>query len=160
MSTITGVLQKAYKKKGGFFSICVDDNWYGTEREDYTELEGQTVTFESYKNKRGYLDVKGKVKAAGGGGSGGGAASGPRNNDARQSSIVMQSSFKTATELVGHLLANDCIVLPAKKADRYDAMLAIVDETALGIYNKCLDPTDFLAADDPAPSEDYVPHEA
>ncbi|AUR83404.1 hypothetical protein NVP1139A_42 [Vibrio phage 1.139.A._10N.261.48.C6] len=45
----------------------------------------------------------------------------------RQKCIEYQSSRNTAVELVGHLLKAELVALPTKKADKMDAVLALVD---------------------------------
>jgi hypothetical protein len=156
--SITGYVDKAIQNKGGFFAICVDDTWYGTGKEDTRDLEGQTVTFEA--SKRGqYWDAKAIVKAAapaGSSGKGGGVPAGDR-----QKSIVMQSSYKTATELVTSLIAADKLTLGGKKADALDTALGLVEEAALHIFGNCIDPEAFLeeahgpVMEEAAPPENY-----
>jgi hypothetical protein len=56
--------------------------------------------------------------------------------------IRLQSSQNTAIAFVNCGLANGCIVLPAAKAKKYDAFLALVEEEADRLFNKYSDIVD------------------
>lgn len=164
MSKVQGTLAKAYKNKGGFWSISVNETWYGTGKTDHSNLEGQEVEFEASKNKRGYFDVDGKIVVVS---TPEPAAKGttPRSSGSKESSIVLQSSYKTAGEVVAAAIAAGAVPLPTKKADQLDAILGYVDEAAYHIFTNCIDPTDFLASRAPAgpgpdADDDYDPTEA
>lgn len=170
--TITGTLDKCYERNGKY-SINVNDTWYSTYKTDYTHIEGEPVTFEAtpvHKGNRTYWNVSGDVKVtaqparqAQPSSSGGSAPTG----DARQRSIVLQSSYKTGTELLGHLLEAGALSLGAKKAQQYENALDYLDEIVVRIYQRCMNPEEFLAEredDDepaiPADDEDWNPTEA
>ena len=85
----------------------------------------------------------------------------------RQASIVLQSSFKTATDQVNSLLAaglfKPAANTKAKKESAMDAYFSFVDKVAVELYNRCMEPEKFLddyitnAADyseNPGPNED------
>lgn len=159
MSKVRGVLAKCYKNDAGRFSISVDDTWYGCYMTDYTHLEGMEVEFEAtqkgkYWNAKNVVAVEGAQPAAAR--SGGGA---PQSADARQKSIVMQSSYKTAAETLSALIGAELVSLGAK-AKAYDNALAMLDSIAVHIATNCHDPDRIMKdADDPTP-EEYVPHKA
>jgi hypothetical protein len=138
-----GVIEKAIKNKAGFFAILVDDQWYGTQKDDHRDKEGSEVTFEAEKDGKWWRADAVTVVAStpaksGGGGSGGNAG------DHRQKSIVLQSSYKTATEIASALLAADKLALGTKKADMVDNFVGYVNDIAIGIFNNCMDPDAFL----------------
>ena len=165
MSKVRGILDKAYQGKGGYWSVNVNEVWYGCYKSDYTALEGQEVEFDA-EQKGKYWNVKGDVTPVPGG-TAPAASAAPAsagNTQAaqdRQMSIVLQSSFKTAAEAVGALIAADKISLGAKNA-AFDNALGLVEEAALRIYRHCISPADFVA-DEPAPGpegDDYEPTKA
>lgn len=157
MSKVTGILDKAYQGKGGFWSIKIvgDETWYGTYKDDYTKYEGQEVEFEAtqrgkYWNAKDVKPVPGAKRAApaqAGGGS--------YNAEERQQSIVLQSSFKTAGDIVGALIAADKVSLGTKKSDHFDMAMGLLEEAALRIYHRCIAPADFIGGEEePAPGPD------
>lgn len=155
---ITGILEKANTNDRGFSSVLVNGTWYSTYKTNYSELEGQEVWFmatSKESNGKTYWNA-GDVKATGNkpkpaapaarGGSG--------FNDSRQSSIVLQSSYKTAAELLGRLVAADKIDLGKSKATSMEIALGILDSTAMHIYVNCIDTTDFIEGMMGIPSEE------
>ncbi len=134
MPTIKGIVEKAHRKDSGYCSILVDGTWYSTYKTLHSELEGKVVEFEAVQkgdfwNAKGTPTVLAQPAATTVA-----PAAAPAAPGARQTSITLQSSYKTATELVVGMLANDILTVPSKKADRYDAILNYVDEVALRIY--------------------------
>lgn len=159
--TITGVLDKCYERNGKF-SVNVNDTWYSTWKNDYRDLEGQTVTFEAEsvrKGNRTYWNVAGDVEVVKQAAPAGGSAA-PVSADARQQSIVLQSSYKIGADVLGSMVAAGALSLGTKKADQYGALLDYLDEIAVRIYSNCIDPVSFLEGredfedDDPAIPED------
>lgn len=67
--------------------------------------------------------------------------------DLRQRSIVWQSSYKTAAEIAGIAVAHDLMpAMPAraKKNDKYDFLMSLIHDIALGIYSEALNPPEPL----------------
>jgi len=141
------------------YSIKLDnETFYGTGEYKPTCEVGDLVGFEATKNDRGYWNVdkpeamkigKGKgtqppPRTGGGkGGFKGGGGGGYKQDPATQASIIMQSSAKAAVDLVNVAIINEAIALPAKKADRLQAIIdshAKVTEQIfqqqLGVYIK------------------------
>jgi hypothetical protein len=119
--------------------------WYGTYKDDYSNLEGQEVEFDA--TKKGNYWNAGKITAVPGAAKpAGGSKGGGQTYDAeeRQMSIVLQSSYKTATEVLSVALANEAVDLGTKKAGRLDVLLGLLDEIAVRIYTNCSAPKDFL----------------
>lgn len=165
MSKVSGVLEKAYRNDRGYYSVKVGETWYGTFKDNYAELEGNNVTFEA-EQKGKFWNVKGPIavdESKQSASSSPNAASVPAGD--RQQSIVLQSSYKTAAEVLGDMLAAEMLTIPAKKADKYDAYLGLLDELATHIYRNCIDPVAFLdGTEAPGPAGDeggkYNPVEA
>ena len=68
------------------------------------------------------------------------------NVDARQRSIVIQTAYKVAPEIILGALEHQLITLPTKKADKFDAYLSLIEETALHLASVFIDPpADFKA---------------
>lgn len=150
---VTGILERTHQNARNKWSILVNDQFYGTWDADYSELEGSQVEFFAAK-KGQWWNVVGEVKAL--------ATEAPEEAkedtparpapptttayDAKQSSIVLQSSYKTAAELVSAALAADAVMLGNKKADKMEIILGLVDEVAFRLYENCIDTTDFLSS--------------
>ena len=68
------------------------------------------------------------------------------NVDNRQRSIVFQSAYERAILLINGALVHGAVKLPAKAADKFDVYLSLIDETALELAEKFIDPpADFKA---------------
>lgn len=161
MSKVRGVLEKAYRNDKGFYSISVNNVWYGTYKTDYKSLEGQDVEFEA-EQKGNFWNAKDVKPVAAAAPAAGGTAP-AQTADARQKSIVLQSSYKTAAETFSGLVAADKLNLGAKAA-AFDNALGMLDEIARHIFNNCIDPDAFINGDEEAPGpaggDEYKPHEA
>lgn len=169
---ITGVIEKAFKKDNGLCSIKVGDTWYSTYKTHVPEFEGKTcevtvVQKGKYWNvvsdKNDVPAIKVIASAAPAGRSGGG---GGFNSDDRQNSIVLQSSYKTASDVVIGAATAGYLPMPTKKADQWDAFKAYIDEYALELFTKCANATEYVSNvaddEDPAPADEaeYNPMEA
>lgn len=160
MSKVTGVVERAHTNERGISSILVNGTWYGTYKTPHSDKEGSTVEFEASQNGK-YWNAKDVVvvAAAAAPASGGGGTT--MSGDARQQSIVLQSSYKTAGEVLCGILAAGAVSLPTKKGDQYDAVLGLLDEIALRLYRNCINASEFVEGDEaPGPSADYNPVEA
>ena len=83
------------------------------------------------------------AKGRGGSRSGAGADKKPAVDwDRKDNLIRLQSSQNTAIALVGMLLANGALTLPAKKGDKYDAAVAAVEKEAARLFDKYTDIVD------------------
>lgn len=111
------------------YSINMNDTWFNFGFDNPKISKGDNVSFEANKDTYGMVGDASSVVVNDNSGSaaasvGGTVAYKPDNN--RQNSIVYQSSRKDAINVVGILLENEAIVLPAKK-DKMDVILALVD---------------------------------
>lgn len=115
-----------------FFSIKLEDNpiYYRTKTERYAGIAepGQEIEFEANLAADGKSAdvVQGSVKkVAHTVGSTGGTDSGAVSN--RQNSIEYQSARKDAIAFLGVALGVEAVKLPAKQADKLDALDALLD---------------------------------
>ena len=163
--TITGVVEKAFKKDNGMCSIKVThdggEEWFSTYKSLYTDLEGKTVEI-NLVQKGQYWNVKGKPSVVAS--SAPAARAATQSYDDKQNSIVLQSSYRTATEAVAAAAAAGYLPIPSKKADQWDAYKAFINEYALELFGACTNATEFVASNDnPDPeagASEYNPMEA
>lgn len=140
MAAHQGVVEFIKPNSAGFYSIKLPDAWYGTgQKNDPGLKQGDVVKFEweangNFKNiKKGTLTkVEGAVPAGN---------SQPRTGgyvpDAdRQKSIIYQSSRKDAVEILKVAQGAGCLILPAKKGDAFETLLALVDDLTVKLANK------------------------
>lgn len=66
--------------------------------------------------------------------------------DNRQRSIVVQTAYKVAPEIIKGALEHQLITLPAKKADKFDAYMSLIDETAMRLAQTFIDPPEDFSA--------------
>lgn len=168
-TTVKGFCEKAYRNpKNGLCSLLIKDDsgnetWYSTYKTLYENAAGKTVEIQAVQKGK-FWNCNGEPKILAGPPETPAAQAAYAGYDARQSSIVLQSSYKTASDLVGYMAGASILTLPTKKADQYDAFLNYVDEVALRIYRNCINPQPFVTpedveGDDPAPA-DWNPVEA
>lgn len=159
MSKVTGVIERAHTNERGISSILVNGTWYGTYKTPHKDKEGQHVEFDAEQNGKYWNAKNVEVAAAPPAAAGGGGS--VMTGDARQQSIVLQSSYKTASEILVGMLAQGIAPLPAKKGDQFDTVLGLLDDIALRLYNNCINASEFVeVAVAPGPTEDYNPVEA
>jgi len=133
-NTVTGKVEAISAKprgNGTAYGIKMSDgNWYGHGFTAPVFAKGDSISFSwdangAFKN----IDIstvtkeqqqQAPVQSSGGKSSGG-------YNDT-QISIQYQSSRKDAIEVIGVALAHDALPLPTKKSDRYDAIVAAVND--------------------------------
>ena len=157
---ITGVVRKVYEKqipgKATMYSLIVGDSmdkggdgeFYGTGSTKPDVNEGDRVSFTASQNGRFWnADVKSiKVEEAGAakpapaaqrkGAYSGGGNWGPE----KEASIIMQSSSKTAAELVS------AFATAGGKIKDMDQLMSLHQEVTLTIYNRCSRPLEFIKA--------------
>ena len=156
-TTITGLCERAYQNpKNGLCSLLVNDTFYSTYKTLYPDMEGKVVEFQAVQKGK-FWNVTGEPKVvAEPAATTTTKASGPNAYDNRQSSIVLQSSYKTAADITAAMAAQGLIKLPTKQADQFDAYLNYVDEVALRLYRNCINPDPFVneaeVEEDPAPA--------
>ena len=173
MSEKTGMIEKVssatrntrYGSKE-VFSIQVDGDWYGCGFDPLPAgaVEGATVSFSTAVNGK-YTNADCKTmqvvsgpSAAPSAGSGTSPKGG--HDDPRQRVIVYQSARNAAIDAIALMQQLEVVSLPAKKADKYDAFFALLNEVtdrfhvdAMAVY------TGDLIIQDPTTMPSEVPAE-
>lgn len=155
LSSKSGV--SAAGKAWNSYSMLLNGVWYSSFQPIQAQ-EGQMVSFDAVQ-KGNFWNINGAVQATGGASPAPApqaqqqAPAGPAPASPRDISILYQSSRKDAIPTLALLLEQGAIKLPAdtKKADRYDAILALVDELTARFYLKAK-----AATDAGGPSEEDV----
>lgn len=156
--TKSGVVERTNVREGTggpYFSMLVSQIWYGTYKDDHSDKQGKAVIFEADHKDGKYWNAT-KVRldpSAAAAPAAAPAASGGAYQDNRQSSIVLQSSYKTAAEVVCALISADKLTMGAKK-DSLEIALGLVDEAAVRIYTRCINPAEFFARRDAGSNPD------
>lgn len=162
MSNVTGVVDRIYDN-GKAYNLCMGDVWYGYgfKSDGAPEFsEGQTISFD-YVDRGKFKNINKasiKVEQAAQPGGDAGASKGTGRVDARQLSIQYQSSRNAAIELVGIMLQNSAVSLPAKKAEQFDAVVALVDDLTVKFHNdvdKTVEDGGVVPAEFEVPKEDF-----
>ena len=138
MSTVTGNVDRIYDNEKAY-NLQVDGEWYGYGfKSDGAPsfTEGQTISFD-YEQRGKYKNIDKKTIKVVESSGGGAAAPNTRSNSAdnRQLSIQYQSSRNAAIQLVGVMLDAGAVAIPAKKADQFDAIVALVDDLTVKFHS-------------------------
>lgn len=138
MSKVTGVVSRMNSRPAGtgvVHSISVNDVWYGGMWDKPACNEGDTVTFTASQNGNYWNVAKNSLSVveASAGASTSTAASGGRTAppNQTQTKIEWQAARNSALTLVNIALTHGSLTLPTKAAQRYDALLAAVDEVTV-----------------------------
>jgi len=103
---------------------------------------GQIITVEASTNSRGYLEGNPKtINVVGAAAVPTGSVQRAAPDDQRQRSIVAQSSYKTAADVLSVAISSGAIKLPAAKTaanDQLGVVLDALDEIAQHIFNRTL----------------------
>ena len=160
MSTAKGVVTKVHEKtktaagksmRSPAYSILLDDSdWYNFGFDKPACGEGDVISFNYTEGQWGNEGEVGTVNILDDSTPEGKSASAKSNNV--QESIVYQSSLKIAAEVVSIALTHEALSLPTKKADRFDFVMDVVEETARSIAVRALNPE--LTATVPEPADD------
>ena len=119
------------------YSLMVAGEWYSAGFAEPKCNEGDNVEFGVTQNGQ-YKNInKNSIRVVGAGDSTVSVAISPSvpAPTSRDISIGYQSSRKDAIQIVSSLIAADAIALPAKKADKYGAFLALIDEVTAKCFN-------------------------
>ena len=139
--TVSGVVEKINKNKGGFYGILIADTWFGGGKDTPNYNEGDTVQFDwtpngKFKNIQGNVEVveagtgtSTPAKASGGSGK-------ATNWDLKDKRITHLACRKDAIALFGIFVEKDAITLPTKKADRVDIILESVAKLTNELYSE------------------------
>lgn len=143
---VSGEVQFISKSPKGFYSVKLDDVWYGYGMGKPKFDKGQEVTF-TYTTKGDFKIIDGdsvEVSAAAPKAStGGGKSQSDRDKywtDKAESDKVQQrirefhAARSTAVECVTALVNAGAIKLPATENKKYDALMSVVDELTNRFY--------------------------
>lgn len=137
-----GYLNKIATKQGmgkrgpyTMYNVEIDGTWYGHGFDKPNASEGTYVEFDvvqkgQYKNAENIRAAVSKPSNA----ASPAQTSIPVNS--RDVSIQYQSSRKDAIQMLDVLIKNGLVSLPAKKAEQYDAAMALLDELTAQFYLK------------------------
>ena len=144
--TFSGTIEKVNKNKGGFYALLIADTWYGCGKSEPTAKKGDTVQF-SYNSRGKFKDVVGEVEVLEqGAGTVRSYAEGSTqptitsskatNWDLKDKRITYLACRKDAIAIIQAMVDTTSLPLPTKKDERYEAILALVDELTSGFYSK------------------------
>lgn len=141
--TVKGVVERINKNAGGFYGVKIGEDWFGAGKFEPKFSEGDEVSFEyssngKYKNmefKTVTVLEKGAGKADRSSSSGSSTAA-PTNWDLKDKRITYLASRKDAIELARLAIDKDAIILPTKKQDRLEVIVALVDELTGTMYQR------------------------
>ena len=139
--TLSGTIEKVNKNKGGFYALLIADTWYGCGKSEPAAKEGDTVQF-SYEMNGKFKNVKGDVEILSAGAapantSAAAVGTGKATNwDLKDKRITYLACRKDAIAIIQAMVDTTSLPLPTKKDERYEAILALVDELTSGFYSK------------------------
>lgn len=166
---------KPYRGKTLYsFKLVNDETWYGMGEEQPQFSEGDMVRFEhdakngvdttSLKTKKGEAPVaapKPAGKSWGGGKKDAGReeywAKKEESDAERQKAINYQSARKDAIEVMKLMVDKEMVKLPTKASDKFDGVLALIQEVTVRYYNETQNLTGTSAT---TSEEDEVPEGA
>lgn len=151
---LQGVIENVSTKNGmgkngpwTMYSMQVSGEWYGCGFKALQARQGDYVSFD-FEQSGNFKNAKNvKVVAPPAGGQQPAAApqaqaQGVSVVNKRDVSIQYQSSRKDAIQVLDLLIKHDAVSLPAKKADKFDAALALLDELTARFYLRLEDVID------------------
>lgn len=156
METVTGTVQ-GISNKNGIYSLGIGEgdnvDWYGFYKTEPQCNKGDTVEV-GFTRKGRWLNADPKTLKVVGAGSAPsnatrGSVGGNAQPDNRQASIVMQSSMKTATDIVRLLIDTGAVSVGAAKtagakAKAFDIVMDTHAEVTRRLYNRATHPQAFL----------------
>ena len=134
--TVEKIVQKPTRNGGTAYSFVIDGTWYGHGFDAPKFGEGDTISFD-YQQNGNFKNVNAKsvqkVQAPAAQEPAQGAAP-ARNYGSNQVAIQYQASRNAAIEAVGLALQADALPLPAKKGDKFDALLALISDVTVQFH--------------------------
>ncbi len=134
MAKVNGVLKVVKKNDYGFYSVKIDDTWYGTgSKKEPSVVTGDTVEGEFFLEKEKYKTITKdglkKVSASSGAAPAAATTGGGTDWAAKDASIRYQSARKDALTLAGIPGVLSAVGLDkAKPADKMGIIEAFVDK--------------------------------
>jgi len=141
---VTGVVERLTSRaagRGHVWSIKVNGTFYGGMWEEPVCKEGDTVEFTIARNGQYENVAKGSLVVIPSLPSTGGATgNGPAGTTSpTQQKIEWQAARNSAIALVAAALSSDAVQLPAKKGDKYDALMQMVDDLTVRYFQDTSD---------------------
>lgn len=141
---VQGQVQAVSKSQKGFYSLRVNDDWYGYAMKNPGVDKGQEVAF-SFTSKGDFKIIDGdsfeitKKEAAPVSGGSGNSRDGYWEKKAEVDKVQQRirehhAARGTAVDLVKVLVENGAVKLPSTENKRYDAVLALTDELTERFY--------------------------
>jgi hypothetical protein len=133
MPTATGVVEYAGVKNGNGNCKLDDGNWYSFYKQVPTFEKGDTVSFDYAQKgtfRNGKIDTVVVMKGEGG------TKAGSKDVPSNQDVIRYQAARNTAVQLLQLAASQDALPLPAKKADKYDALMGMFYELTDTFYSE------------------------
>lgn len=135
MSSVTGEVARIFSNDSGTFNVKMsDDEMYGFFKTKPNFKEGDTVTF-SYSQRGKYRNADPKtvvVVAAPAAGQSATSSAGLSNQDI----IRYQAARNSALTFLQLAAQTDAVKLPAKQAEKYDALMGLVHEVTDRFYQE------------------------
>ena len=134
MNTVTGVVELISAKprgNGTAYGVKLNDgNWYGHGFAEPKFSKGDTVSF-TYSGQYNNIDIRSVRKEAAQQAPAQAETSAhkaPSGTNPTQLAIQYQASRNAAIAMMEVLVKADAVPAPAKKADKYDAYMSIMDD--------------------------------
>ncbi len=139
MAVVKGEVKVVRKNDHGFYSVKIDDTWYGTGKKEAPGVDkGDFVEGEYVLEKEKYKTITkaGLTKAAKApaGASTGSGSTGGTNWQAKDDSIRYQSSRKDALAFLALPGVLDSVVAKAKPAEKVGLVEALVDKYTASFF--------------------------
>lgn len=144
----SGVVEVVNKNKAGYYAFKVEgeNTWYNTGKVSGGIEKGDNIEFEFNKNNRGYFDVDiDSIKRAVASKGVEGGVQGRESywqekavaDVANHREIRWRSAVHTAISIIEVANSLDCSPIPKSgtRGAKFDAVVAVVNELALGVYN-------------------------
>lgn len=156
MADVQGIVDRITARpqgRGQAYSVQIQGEWYGHGFDQPKFQEGQEVSFNiswngqyknvdvgsvvvmggqqqqgGYNNQRPKQNYQSRQKSGGNGGKDAYWTKKAEDDKERQITIEHQSSRNAAIELIDVALREGAVKLPAKQAEKFDALVALVDE--------------------------------
>lgn len=133
---VSGVVERITDRKFGnstLYSVKVGGNFYGMGKTKPNFREGDSISFSSDLNARGYQEVKGEIKleqrtATTTTTTGTGARAGYLPDREKQAVIARQAARNSAIALLQVGASFGILPLPKAEKDKFDALLTLCDQ--------------------------------
>jgi hypothetical protein len=148
--TISGLVERINKNDKGYYGVCIAGEWFGAGKYAPKFNEGDEVQFDYTSSPDGrfknltFNTVQILSKGSGSPSSSKAApatsnSGGAVDWDAKDKRITFLACQKDAIQLAAIAVQSDALTLPAKKADRLEALVGLVGELSNDLYKGIYD---------------------